>query len=530
MAAHNDEDIWGSADGEMSTMQVERVTDLDDMFTEAINWKSFEPDGDGHSSLEDPYSGPRSPIAMNFTRAKAGGIEDHGASNLSSGYRRQSPISTFNSPASFMTASSRTTFVSARSTYNSPAYMSASSYTPAMGIKTIREDEPPEPGLAAPLVQLHQDYYSSLREREILQPFDKELNWSGKGQHVTFSATDVIPLSHISHLGSSMSASVDKVLCRRVALARKTMRCDRRWTVTDALQEVYHLQNLRHFHIVQLVGTYLQGRKFSILMYPAADMHLGTFLEDTVYMDAEASMEHRVFLGSTLGCLTSAVAFIHRHTTKHMDIKPQNILIRKTKSSGSRNKWRVYIADFGLSRSFASQDHSQTDGPTSRTPKYCAPEVYNYEQRGRSADVFSLGCVFLEILTAICCIDLHVFADARRGDGDDESFHANLDRTTEWARRNLFASSYDLLLTRVLVAYDLKSVVKLVISMVAQEPEKRPTAADVHHRLHSLHGIRVTSLPGFFSPMPCCLEPQEPYEAYQPLLGEQKWIVNSNIQ
>jgi serine/threonine protein kinase len=415
-----------------------------------------------------------------------------------------------------MTASSRTTFVSARSTYNSPAYMSASSYTPAVRTKTIREDEPPEPGLAAPLVQLHQDYYSSLREREIIQPFDKELNWSGKGQHVTFSAKDVIPLSHISHLGSSMSASVDKVLCRRVALARKTMKCDRRWTVTDALQEVYHLQNLRHFHIVQLVGTYLEDRKLSILMYPAADVHLGTFLEDTVYMDAEASMEHRIFLGSTLGCLTSAVAFIHQHTTKHMDIKPQNILIRKTKSSGSRNKWRAYIADFGLSRSFASQDHSQTDGPTSRTPRYCAPEVYNYEQRGRSADVFSLGCVFLEILTAICCIDLYVFADARRGDGDDESFHANLGRTIEWARRNLFASSYDVMLLRVVHADDFKFVAKSVISMVAQKPEKRPTAADVHHRLQSLPVRRADSLTGFFSPMSCCLNPQEPYEAYQP--------------
>ncbi|CAN9479714.1 unnamed protein product [Alternaria alternata] len=520
MAAHDVEEIWGSADGDMNTEQVERVTNLDDMFTEAINWKSIEPDGDGHSSSEHPYFGSRSPIGMNFTRAKTGGVDDYGASNLSSGYRRPSPISAFDSPASFMTASSRATFFSARSTYNSPAYMSASGYNPATRIKTIREEEPPEPGLSAPLVKLHKDYYSSLRGREIIQPFDKELNWSGKGQHVTFSATDVIPLSHISHLGSSMSASVDKVLCRRVALARKTMKCDRRWTVTDALQEVYHLQNLRHFHIVQLVGTYLQGRKFSILMYPAADMHLETFLEDTVYMDAWASIGQRIFLASTIGCLTSAVAFIHQHTTKHMDIKPQNILIRKTNLSGFQNKWRVYIADFGLSRSFASQDHSQTDGPTSRTPRYCAPEVYNYEQRGRSADVFSLGCVFLEILTVICCRDLYVFADARRGDGDDESFHANLDRTIEWARGNLFASSYDLTPTRVADGNDFKFVAELVLSMVAQEPEKRPTAAEVHHRLQSQHIDGAEILISFFLIRSCCLDPQEPYEAYQPPSGE----------
>ncbi|KAF1836863.1 kinase-like protein, partial [Decorospora gaudefroyi] len=98
-------------------------------------------------------------------------------------------------------------------------------------------------------------------------------------------------------------------------------------------------------------------------------------------------------------CLTSAVAFIHGRTTKHMDIKPQNILIREIGSSPFDPGWRVYLADFGLSRSFTSQDHSQTDGPTSRTPRYCAPEVYKSERRGRSADIFSLGCVFLEILT-----------------------------------------------------------------------------------------------------------------------------------
>lgn len=436
-------------------------------------------------------------------------LESHCASNSSSGYQ-QSSMSNFSSPASFMTASSPATFISAKSTYNSPAHMSASGYSPAMRIETIREDEPPEPGLSAPLVQLHEDYYLGLHKREIIQPFDKELNWSGKGQHVTYSATDVIPLSHISHLGSSMSASVDKVLCRRVALARKTMRCDRRWTVADALQEVYHLQNLRHYHIVQLVGTYLQGRNFSILMYPAADTHLGKFLEDTLDMDMWMSKRRRYSLNKTLGCLASAVAFIHQHTTKHMDIKPQNILVRQVEH-GSAPTWCVYIADFGLSRSFSSQDHSQTDGPTSRTPRYCAPEVYNYEQRGRSADVFSLGCVFLEILTVMCCIDLQVFTDARRGHGDDESFHANLDRAVGWARQNLCALPSDLKDSPYTVVddYTLGLITNLAISMVAQEPEKRPTTAEVHVHLQ----LRATNLPLRF----CCLDTPEPYEAYYPL-------------
>ncbi|KAB2099834.1 hypothetical protein AG0111_0g11992 [Alternaria gaisen] len=477
-------------------------------FIDAINGEHPDPDIDGNPSLGPPYSPFGVPTLYKLIRTENGVLYPYSAPNPSPGYR-QSPMSNFNSPSSFTTASSPATFVSARSTYNSPAYMSANGYSPAMRIETIREDEPPEPGLPAPLVQLHKDYYSSLRKREIIQPFEKELNWSGKGQHVTFSAKDEVPLLHISHLGSSMSASVDKVLCRRVALARKTMRCDRKWTVADALQEVYHLQNLRHFHIVQLVGTYLQGRNFSILMYPAADAHLGRFLEDTLDINMWASKERRLFLYSALGCLASGVAFIHQHTTKHMDIKPQNILVRRASDHGLRSDWRVYIADFGLSRSFASQDHSQTDGPTSRTPRYCAPEVYNCEQRGRSADVFSLGCVFLEILTTICYIDLHNFTDARRGDGDDESFHANLDRAVEWACQNLAASSPVLKNSACAVLRDseLETITSLVIKMVAHDPEERPTSEDI-----------LTM--NLISPGPCCRDPQESFEAYQRLPTE----------
>ncbi|RYN26984.1 hypothetical protein AA0113_g7318 [Alternaria arborescens] len=506
MTAHDVEDLQESADHAMDTIEVEQtntlpwmpVGDLDEFYIDGLHID--EPDINDFSS-EPPWSAYQPFTGLEFRRAKTGTLDDHDALSSSPGYQ-QSSMSDFNSSATFVTASSLATFTSARSTYSGPA----------MRIETIREDEPPEPGLSATLIWLHEDYYSSLHKKNIIRPFDEELNWSGKGQHVTFSATDPIPLSHISHLGSSNSANVDKVLCRRVALARKTMRCDRRWTVADALQEVYHLQNLRHYHIVQLVGTYLQGRNFSILMYPAADMHLGTFLEDTLDMSMEDSVRRRSFLTLALGCLTSAVAFIHQRTTKHMDIKPRNILVRQANLDDSEPKWRVYIADFGLSRTFASHDHSQTDGPTFRTPRYCAPEVFHYERRGRSADIFSLGCVFLEMLTAICYIDLQVFINARRGDDGDESFHANLKRVVEWARGNLYAPSSDFEFRgdKVIADHELEMATELVISMVAQEPEKRPTAVGV------LSHLLMNGPPSPFLPMLCCRSPPELYEAYEP--------------
>jgi serine/threonine protein kinase len=423
----------------------------------------------------------------------------------------QSPMSVFGSPASFMTANSPASFMTARSTYTSPAMALMNEPSPVMRIQTIREDEPPEPNMSAPLKKLRNDYYDHLHEQNIIQPFDKEVNWSGKGQHVTFLPKDSVPLTVLSHLGSSLTATVDKVLCRRIALARKTMKCSRQWTIADALREVYHLQNLRHSHIVQLVGSYLQGRNFSILMYPVADCHLGTFLEDTADMlgDEEENFQiyqRTLFLRSSLSCLASAIAYIHEQTTKHMDIKPQNILVRKLPDSRTSG-WRIYLADFGLSRSFATQGHSQTDGPTSRTPRYCAPEVYHYEHRGRSADIFSLGCVFTEILSACSSNHPQEFADYRRGDSDDESFHANLPRALEWVDNNLVIIPPEYF---VFDDHTAAQFINLVKSMIDSDPGKRPTARAIQNSLAPLSLI----LHHQGSDDACCSQPPEPYVSW----------------
>ncbi|KAF2792534.1 kinase-like protein [Melanomma pulvis-pyrius CBS 109.77] len=298
------------------------------------------------------------------------------------------------------------------------------------------------------------------------------------------------------------------------------MRCTRNWKVSDALQEVEHLHRLRHFHIVQLVGSYLQGRTFSILLYPAADCHLGTFLEETgnVFTLDDDNLRRKIFLASTLSCLASTVAFIHSNTTRHMDIKPANVLIKAVKNSHPERHWRVYLADFGLSRSFAAQDHSQTDGPTARTPKYCAPEVYEGKLHGRSADIFSLGCVFLEILSVLYGNSPCDFADFRRGEnGSDESFRGNLDRISEWI--DILISSpigHQETLTKSLVWGDKgiypvlpPGLLDIVRQMLRHDPNERPTALFIQE-FFELGGYYCENL---FANSGCCLSGPEPYVA-----------------
>ncbi|KAF2005055.1 kinase-like protein [Amniculicola lignicola CBS 123094] len=433
-----------------------------------------------------------------------------------------SPMSacSWGTPMSMMSANTPSSFVSARSTFNSPAYIFHSPFEPIREIVSMT----PPPVTRGPIGKLNEDYRQYLENNNILLPQDKEINWSGKGQHLTFVPQEVVPLKVISHLGSSRTATVDKVKCKRIILAKKTMRCSRVFSITDGLREVEHLHKLRHFHIVQLVGSYLQARNFSILMYPAADYHLGTFLEDTAEMvelgpsrdDPSTKLRtmnnsssefdrRRIFIFSSLGCLASTVSYIHAHTTKHMDIKPQNILVRRVRPSNSRavndGPWRIYLADFGLSKSFEETGHSQTDGPTARTPKYCAPEVYNFEPRGRASDVFSLGCVFLEMLAVYFDIHPQNFADFRRGDDEnvesDDSFRSNLDRVSEWIRDRQSQCSFDWQ----------ERTLDNVSEMIKKDPADRPTAADVEGYFKS------EKLSEHFFSKWCCGQDPEPYVA-----------------
>ncbi|KAF2659529.1 kinase-like protein [Lophiostoma macrostomum CBS 122681] len=329
-------------------------------------------------------------------------------------------------------------------------------------------------------------YLKEMSIRNLIPSPEVEVNWSGQGQHVEFPPEASLPLEHIKNLGSSASAMVDQVQCRRIMLARKTMRCPRRWTRTDAVNEVEHLNRLRHAHIVQLVGTYVQNRTFAVLMYPAADCDLRKFMEDTIDLRTSAAMDElglasqeyqqrRQALASFFGCLISALAYIHSETTKHMDIKPANVLVTHHSRSGMpHDAFKVYLADFGLSRIFVSDD-SQTEGPTARTARYCAPEVYLYESRGRAADIFSMGCVFAEILTVYFGGDPEDLRDCLREQGESDHYHSNIERLQLWVHDCAFSQSETALSDEVgkengLIAHH-------VNRMIDARPERRPTAA-----------------------------------------------------
>jgi serine/threonine protein kinase len=335
------------------------------------------------------------------------------------------------------------------------------------------------------------EWIEHLRSRGILLDPVDELDWSGRGQHVEYEPKDekYIPLKTEAVLGHSAKAIVESVRCRRIKLARKRIRCSQRLTKEIVITEVENLHRLQHAHIVRVVGTYTLKKDLAILLYPATPWNLDEFMDellDTGSMVNEDVLDNGTWrrltaLRSFFGCLANALEAIHKMNIKHMDIKPKNLLVRPYRTG--KQSFKVYIADFGIARAYKSANESETDSPISFTRMYAAPEVILQETRGFSADVFSLGCVFMEMLATLVSKpgrnERQTLVDVRKSHSGDSSFHANLTAVQSWYQEAFLAeldSGPDhLFLPRCLL--------DVVPEMVQSSPTQRPLAAALEESL-----------------------------------------------
>ena len=237
-----------------------------------------------------------------------------------------------------------------------------------------------------------------------------------KGRHCHFGSGDSLPSTTLARLGSGAFGTVTRIestitfrqyalktIRRRAAFGEKSKQA-----MGEILSEMRIMQSLQHDHIVRYVGSFTNKNSFGILMLPVADQDLAAYLQHAA-TDPRKYPTVRTFFG----CLATALSFLHDNLVKHRDIKPQNILMYQS---------RVLLTDFGLSRDY--MDTSSGLNPAS--PRYCAPEVAAHESRNISADVWSLGCVFLEILATLRGLDVEWLKEYYDGIGDGSThFHAN---------------------------------------------------------------------------------------------------------
>lgn len=147
--------------------------------------------------------------------------------------------------------------------------------------------------------------------------------------------------------------------------------------------------------IVRLVRWHQDNatHQYHLVMDPVATGGcLEALLQRQFATDAEIISQK--FLRTAFTNLTEGLDFIHRHSVRHKDIKPANILI---------HDGRLLYADFGVSLEF---DPLLSDSGTTESTRpqytygYAAPELIMRQPRNKKADIFSLGCVLFEVLAA----------------------------------------------------------------------------------------------------------------------------------
>lgn len=277
-------------------------------------------------------------------------------------------------------------------------------------------------------------------------------------------------------LGAGGFSTVDEVLHRatNLRLGRKTLKNRDPTAIEELKKEVSVLQKLRHPHVIRFLGAYSKGDKMSILVSPVAETTLALWLEQAT-LQQPANLVN--VISKMFGCLVSSVRYLHeqRPVVKHMDIKPQNILV----AQGDQEFPHVVLCDFGISTSEDVNDGQHK--PLTR--RYVAPEVFDGFTRKQAADIWSLGCVFAEMASAPFAQSNSKWSTFRREYSGRTGKHYWQDVPSLQGWLSDFLEEA--------VTPTEQQVVGTLKDMLNADPNERPSAA--------LLSLR-------FTPAPCCLE------------------------
>ncbi len=90
--------------------------------------------------------------------------------------------------------------------------------------------------------------------------------------------------------------------------------------------------------------------------------------------------------------VAAGLAFAHEHGLVHRDVKPQNVLVN--------GDGEVKVTDFGIARSLDVEHGMTQTGTVLGTSNYLSPEQARGQTVTPATDVYSLGVVLYELLTA----------------------------------------------------------------------------------------------------------------------------------
>jgi serine/threonine protein kinase len=289
------------------------------------------------------------------------------------------------------------------------------------------------------------------------------------------SSADQLPFRVVRVLGSGHIATVTEVIhiVTAKSYARKCVRFSHRRYSREGTNWLQNESNTlrrlsKHHHIVKLFASYALPdlREIGLVLRPVADGRDLKYLlynYKYCYSKVDQLKDARNTLERAFGCLASGLAYMHANFIRHTNIKPNNILL---------HKGNLLYSGFGHSQDFSLLNGSSTDSPIPFSRRYAAPEILDHRMCNISSDVFSLGCVFLEIMTALNS-QFHVSPMAMFAQEMDNILHDLATALLETQQRQHFLQP-------------------VIVSMTRRNRHGRSTAAEIATTIASQPGLCCT--------------------------------------
>ncbi|RWA06591.1 hypothetical protein EKO27_g8510 [Xylaria grammica] len=365
------------------------------------------------------------------------------------------------------------------------------------------------------------------------------VHYIDKGKHVVYQDDDLVPVVVDKRPGLATNNVTDKIeLPNRPGEAFTRRRFSigtgpGNMSMENFLNEVNSAKNLQSDHLSSYYGSYVyQGCAYVIFTH-TSDFNLKSLLSTTPGpWKPLAKQERRQMLMNWIHCLTDTLCYIHRKRRSHGNIKPSTILFCSNnyifytnmsrlgsdaalsasersvfdresydfaapeqwyRPSASAHRRNMMVQQSSASTSSESTTFSISRGSSSDTSSNASSVLHtpNPLLDPQAADIFSLGCVILELISLQMKRTTRAFASHRAakhklaGRGGavlDSSFHKNLGQVESWMN----GLAKDAAKKDDLMFRGIAPMLHVVARMLSVLPQERPTAQEVEQAMYKI--------------------------------------------
>ncbi|XP_068637165.1 mitogen-activated protein kinase homolog NTF3-like [Aristolochia californica] len=199
--------------------------------------------------------------------------------------------------------------------------------------------------------------------------------------------TKYVPIKHIGKGAYGIvCSSINRDTNEKVAIKKIQNAFENRVDALRTLRELKLLRDLRHENVIALKDIMMPAHRSSFndvyLVYELMD----TDLHQIIKSSQALTNDHCQYF---LFQLLRGLKYLHSANILHRDLKPGNLLVNANCD--------LKICDFGLARTSSGKGQFMTEYVVTRW--YRAPELLLCcDYYGTSIDVWSVGCIFAELL------------------------------------------------------------------------------------------------------------------------------------